>query len=462
MPSFFTKNIVSSVSALFVDMSQSFIADNSRSHIVSSAVSTFYYQFVYNTCQTSPIIRKTLNALTGLWEQAFLTSRNSSPRHHDYIARYSQVVTEFTTISDEVHPDIVLITSILFANCEYLMGDLSLAIRQLRAGAKFLQVHKENQDARLSPELLETLEAIFDAFNHNGIELDCSTPGSDYLDPTRDIPFSDLGCANDDLLQIYSHTFALNRVGFNHPDHITPAAHDFQKWANSWKHRTTGLQESIDLEFTPWLDLLHGQHSALNTMLQDMSSTVERPRADEETLDDMVLQVSTFLQTCSASIHDPSLPSRPYQGSAGLILPLFIVILRCADTEVCETALSLLGRLHVTEGEWNSCCAHVIARSMLNARYAMRYEPTFTMYSMQDSLPVAQIKSATLLETGNEIELTIMFPHSGQNESIAIVGGFCMNNFGSIDKICATVNSGGFQGPVIAGVLDNCFCLDNV
>lgn len=462
MPTFFTKNVVASVSTLFVDMSQSFIADDSRSHIVSNAVTTFYYQFVYNACQTSPIIRKTLNALTGLWEQAFLTSRNSSPRHHDYITRYSQVVTEFRTSSDELQPDIVLIASVLFANCEYLMGDLPLALRQLRAGAKYLQVHKHNQDGRLSPELLETLEVIFDGFNHNGIELDCSTPGSDYLDPATELPFDDLGCANDDLLQIYSHTFALNRVGLNHPAHITPAADDFRRWADLWKHRTIGLQETLDVEYTPWLDLLHGQHTALNTMLQDMSSTIDRPRTEEETLDDMVLQVSTFLQTCSASIQDPSLPSRPYQGNAGLILPLFMVILRCNDTEICETALSLLSRLHITEGEWNSCCAHAIARSVLSARYAMRDELTFTLYNMQDVLPVAQIKTATPLESGSEIELTVVFPQSGQNESSAIVGGFCTNKFSSMDKLCSAINSGGFQGPVIAGILDNCLCQDSV
>ena len=448
-----------------MDMAQSFIGDEFRSRAVSLAVSNFYYNIVANSCQSSPLVRKTLSVLTGLWEQRFTTSRSSSPRHHSHISTYSQAVTELRTSSKELSPDIVLIASILFANCEYLMDDLSLAYQHLRAGARILREHRDFEDTRLPPQLLETLGTIFEAFDHSGFELDCSTPGSEHTDSTRESPFEDLNHANNDLLNIYSHTFALNKVAHNHPECIMPAAHDFQRWATTWKCRATALQESVEVENMPWLGLLQGQHTAVNNMLMDMTSVTQIPRTDQETLDEMILQVSTFLQCFSPSLQTQAATKRPFQGNAGLILPLFMVILQCPDGEICETALSLLSRLRVTEGAWNSCCAASVARSILNSRYATKFETAYTSYALQDILPTAQIKIAKPLESRTEIDLTVVFQHHDMlvpNESNTIIGGFCLNNSTQVQPICGVIEACGFQGPVVTATLEGCFCHDGV
>lgn len=463
---FFSEGIVNGVSSLFSDMAESFILDTSRAHVVSTGVSNFYFNFVYQASQSSSMIRKTLTALCGLYERSFALSHGSSPINHDYITRYSEAVTDLRTSSRELGPEIVLIASILFANCEYLMGDLCSAIQHLRAGANILNEHRTISDGRLSPELSETLGAIFEAFDHDdSIDLGSNTPGSDYLDTLTEHQFNDLHQANDDLLQIYSHTFALHKVSLNHPRHVSPAAQDFRRWTTSWRSRTSNLENSLQTEEAPWLQLLHGQHSALNTVINDLSNPADNPHPDAEPFDDLVLQVSAFLQTCSEYIDDPSIHGRPFLGNVGLVLPLFLVVLRCADSDTCETALLLLRRLYVVEGVMNSCCAHAIARSVLNSRHAVRFQRSNTSYTSNEPLPVAEIKQVTQLNSGTELDLTIRFPHfqTGfvQSESNAIIGGFCSNGPESNDRLCTILEAGGFQGAVITQRLNGCLCYES-
>lgn len=457
---FFSDGTVASIASLFTDMAESFIGDTTKAQSVSTGVSNFYYEFVLRASQSSHIIRKTLTALCGLYERAFAVKRNSSPRSHEHISRYSEAVTDLRTSSRELSPDIVLIASILFANCEYLMGDLCSAVRHLRAGARIFIEHRDFADQPLSPELAETLGTIFSAFDHDSVDLEGATPGSDYLDTIGEHQFDDLDQANEQLLQIYSHTFALRKVSQNHPGHISPAAHDFQRWSNSWKSRTSNLEQSLHTEELPWLQLLHGQHTALNTVIDKMSSTGEISARDHQ-LDDLILQVSNFLQTCSDILLDPDLSTHPYHENVGLILPLFLVTLRCADAQTCETALTLLGRLRVTEGVLNSCCAHAIARSAINARHATRFHNSSAAYSFDDALPVAEIKKVAAPTSNTELDVTFAFPHNAafeQTESNAIVGGFCSHGLGAAEQVCAILGADGFQGPVSTRALEGCSC----
>lgn len=460
---FFTEGIVSNVTSLFTDVAESFIRDSSRGSQVSLGVANFYYQFVYHASLSNHVIRKTLTALCGLYERAFSSSCQSSPRNHEYITRYSEAIPDLRQSLSELPTDIVLIASILIANCEYLMGDLCAAVKHLRHGAKILLNCNSKNDGRLSPELSETLGIIFEAFDHDPMELESLTPESDYLEGMAEQQFDNLGEANDDLLRIYSHTFALQRVSNKHPRHVSPASNDFQRWSNSWRSRTSGLEGSLAQEELPWLQLLHGQQTALNTVLDNMTTTSRNHAYEHHHLDDLVNQVDSFLESCSDSI-GTGLPGRPFIENVGLILPLFLVTQNCADIQVCRAALSLLGQLNVTEGVWNSCCAHAIGEFVINARYTARLrngQTTFTTHD--DPLPSGKITKATRLDGGKELEVTISFwPLDGgfaEGEvNSAIVGEFCTHDGQDFERLCSVLVAGGFQGPVATHPLDGCFC----
>lgn len=461
---FFSTGIAANVASLFTDMAVFFIGDTTKAQHVSTGVSTFYHHLVYQASHSNHIIRKTLTALCGLYERAFTTSGHPSPRNHEHISRYSEAVTDLRMSSGELAPDIVLIASILFANCEYVMGDLCSAVRHLRAGARILVEHRDLADERLPSGLSDTLGTIFDAFGHDTVDLESATPGSEYLDTIKEYQFADLHQANDDLLQIFSHVFALQKVGQNHASHIAAATHDFQRWTNSWRSRTIDLEYSLGTEQIPWLQLLHGQQTALKSISDTMAGTTEASARDSQ-FDNLVLQISSFFRMCSSSLQEPDLSLRPYHENVGLILPLFLVTLRCADARTCETALSLLGRLRVAEGVINSCCAYAIARSAIDAQHATRFHSSSTTYPSDDALPPAEIRKVAPSDSGTELDVTFAFPYNSalrQTESNAIVGGFCPYGTGSLEQLCGILRAGGFQGSIKTQILEGCSCHKSV
>lgn len=460
---FFSEGIVANVTSLFIDVAESFIQDPSRSSQVTTGVTNFYYHFVYQASHSNKVIRKTLTALCGLYERAFSTSRDSSPRNHEYITRYSEAIPDLRHSISELSPDIVLIASILIANCEYLMGDLCAAVKHLRHGAKILIDCNKYNDVRLSPELSDTLGIIFEAFDHDPAGMDGTSPQSDYLDTIMEQQFDNLGEANDDLLRIYSHTFALRRVGNKHPRHVSPASHDFQRWSNSWRTRTTGLEDSLAQDELLWLQLLHGQQTALNTVLDSMNSTSHGQGLERSQLDDLVAQVASFFESCGDSMTG-SLPDRPFFDNVGLILPLFLITLHCADMQICRAALSLLHQLNVIEGDWNSCCAHAIGEFVINARYAARVRSgQVTQTSQSDPLPGGKITKATCLDGGKEMDVTITISSvdggfAEAEMSSAIIGDFCTHAGQDLERLCSVLVAGGFQGPVVTQPLVDCMC----
>ncbi|KAK5957669.1 hypothetical protein OHC33_000857 [Knufia fluminis] len=441
-------------------MASSFIGDTSKAQDMSHQISSFYYQFVYEASQSHRIIRKTLSALCGLYERAPATSRTSSPRNPEPISRYGEAVTDLRTSSRGLSPDVVLIASILFANCEYLMGDLCSAVRHLRAGARILVEHHDSAGEQLSSALRDALSTIFAAFEHDSVDLESATPGSDYLDTIGEHQFDNLNQANDQLLQIYAHTFALQKMSQSHSNHISLAVNDFKRWSNSWRSRIADLGHSLGTEQLPWLHLLHGQHIALNTVIDTMSRTNEATARDHQ-LDDLILQMSDFLEASAGSLQDKEVMDRPYHENVGLILPLFLVTLRCADPQTCEAALALLGRLCVVEGALNSCCAHAVAQSAIHARHAARMGGRSTTYTSENVLPVAEIKKVALCEPGAQLDVTFTFPRnsaSGQMESNAIVSRFCLPSIRAAENLCGTLEAGGYQGPVATRTLEGCSC----
>lgn len=460
---FFTEGIVASVVSLFTDVAESFIGDSSRASQVSTEVSNFYYQFVHQASHSSHVIRKTLTALCGLYERAFSSGDTSSPRNHEYITRYSEAIPDLRQNIPELSPDIVLIASVLIANCEYLMGDLCAAVKHLRHGAKILLNCNNNNDERLSPELSETLGTIFEAFEHDPMDLEGTTPESDYLEMIVEQKFDNLGEANDDLLRIYSHTFALQKVGNKHPCHVSPASHDFQRWSSSWRTRTIGLEDSLAHEELQWLRLLHGQQSALSTVLDNMSRTTQSYAQEHKHLDILVGQVASFFESYSGSMTS-EVPDRPFLENIGLILPLFLVALHCADMQVCKAALSLLGQLSVKEGVWNSCCAHAVGEFVINARYAGRLRASQSVLSASsEALPSGKITKAKRVNGSMELEVTIILqPNNAdpaeQEVSSAVVGGFCTHDTQDLERLCTVLVVGGFQGPVVTQPLEDCTC----
>ena len=441
-------------------MANSFITDQRKAQLVSAEISIFYYQHVYYASQTSSMIRKTLTAICGLYQRAFESSRGSSPRDHTYITQYSEAVTDLRTSSRELGPDIVLIASILFANYEYLMGDLCSAFWHLRAGSKILNEHSNISPEHLSAALSQSLSTIFDAFDHGELESEADTPGSDYLESVKDNQFEDLHQANDNLLSMYSHTFALQTLSKQHPRHTSQTAQSFQRWSGTWKSRMRGLQGTLETESMPWLQLLNGQHCALNFVVGDILTAIEPAASDIEQMDDLVLQVSSFADSCSEFIEHADQPERPFKENVGLILPLVLVVLRSPDINTCEAALGLLGRLRVVEAGWNSCLAHAVARSILHARQVMRFQSDESTFAASDAIPVADVKKALVLNSGTELDLTITFPKLryafGQSESNMIIGNYCLNAEGQGEEVCAILEHGGYQGPVTIQRLLGC------
>lgn len=462
---FFTEGIVTSVSSLFTDMVEAFVNDRHRVQHVSIGISSFYYQFVYRASKTSPIVRKTLTALCGLFNRSAATSRTSSPQNHEYITRYSEAVTELRTSSSELTPDIVLISSILFANCEYLMGDVCSAVRHLRAGARILHEHQDTADGRLSPVLSETLGTIFEAFDHTMIDLEASTPGSEYFETLADQQFDDLNQANDDLLHLYAHSFALNKLGQSKPQHIILAVNDFRKWSSCWRDRTASLDDTLTTAELPWLELLQGQHCALDTVIDSLARLNEHAFYNTDLENDLTERIAAFLSTTTDIFESETMQERPINETVGFILPLFLIILRCTDASVCETALTLLGRLRLVEGAWNSCCAYTVATSILHSRHAMRFQSDHTSITEHEGLPPAKITTIVALNSGTELDITLNFPHLttsfGESETNTIVGSFCIHEGWDRDGVCELLRHGGYQGPIAALPLSNCLCRES-
>lgn len=462
---FFTDGIVTSVASLFTDMVESFINDRERAQYASIAISGFYYQFVYRASKSSNIIRKTLTALCGLFEQTAVASRPSSPRNHEYITRYSEAVTELRTSSSDLTPDVVLIASILFANCEYLIGDVCSAVRHLQAGARILREQRDMADGTLSPVLSETLGTIFDVLDHTTIDVDASTPGSDYFETLSDHQFDNLDQANKDLLHLYAHTFALNKLWHSQPRYVTPARADFKQWSSCWRDRTACLENTLTTEDLPWLDLLHGQHCAIDSVIDGFRHPADQASYNAELQEDLVQRISYFLSTTMKIHKDVLRKEKPLDETVGLILPLFLVILQCTDASNCQTALTLLDRLHLVEGRWNSCCAYNVATSVLQSRQAMRFQSDHTSNSEDEGLPPAEITLVTASKSGTELDLTLSFPYLsmslGQAQTNAIAGSFCIQEGWDEAAVCTLLTDGGYQGPVVASALLGCSCRED-
>lgn len=459
---FFSESIVVGVAGLFTDMAESFLGNSARAADVSGRISKFYYQFVFQAGRSSPIVHKTLTALCGLYERTFASSVSSSPRNPEYIAYYSEAVTDLRYMSRELPPDIVLIISILFANCEYLIGGLCSAIQHLQAGARILNEHTIISDGRLSPDLCDTLRTIFEAFNHDSIRSDSLSSEQHVFDVFGGTQFEDLDQANDSLLLLYSHTFALRRVSSKHPRHITPAIHDFQLWSSSWMNRTSKLEQTLAYDDRPWLHLLHGQHQALDTVIDHMPSSNDGFPQENHQFDDLILCMSSFIDMCPQFASLKPTSERPFLDNIGLILPLFVVTLLCPDLQTCQTALLLLRRLKVQEGVWNSCCAYAVAHFIVNARHKAQLNSGNTTDPFIDALPIATI-SKVLPLTNDELEVSVRFPQAAvsllQNEtSTTIVGSFCACPTEDFERLSSVMKAGGYQGLVSTQLLDGCSC----
>ena len=457
---FFSKGIINGVVGLFTDITEAFCNDPAETADRSEHISTFYHQLVLQASLSNSIICKALTALCGLYERTSTTSDGSPRQIPEFVACYSEAVTDLRRMSGELSPDIILIVSILFANCEYFLSDIFSARQHLEAGARILQ-HAMIDNSQLSPDFCNTLGTIFEVLNHDLIRSN-SLFEAQYTYPSDEMQYADLAQANDDLLQAYSWALALRKVGNKKPLHIMPMIHHFRRWASLWVVQISTLEQTLAYHYRPWLHLLHAQHHALTAIIDQSSSSDEMSSWDNHKYDNLVLSISSFFQTYPSFTDMDTISDRPFLDSIGFILPLFIVILQCPDLQTCQIALSLLQQLKVQEGVWNSCCAYAVASFVVKARCAAQFDDNNESYSFNGAIPTAGIARITPLAQ-DRVVVTIKFPqnttHPLKNDTTtATIGSFCACQTVDLRRLRLVMEAGGHQGPVLAQPLVNCRC----
>lgn len=350
----------------------SFVADKAMVMYSTAQAWTFWTKLVIQTSETQSCIRHSIAALSKLHEWNDL-SRRTPWQNTTFTGYYTKAITEINSSQSFLPVEIVLISCILFAHCEFLMGASAAGLLHLKSGYRIISEHRKKQ-LPLSAEVSEQMEPIMKCFlakaeyyslkeevgaDENGAE------ETTYISPEMVHTFQDLTEANKHVEHALYWVLLLD---LGQPHYFLQKIPAVRKYVNDWATafgRWKADLSNDETELKDWQLLLLSHHRMALLLLRSLppenDKTYGRAASDFRV---MFAQLRTFLRNGHPSIEQPESKAL-LKMHLGYIAPLFFIATQCRLSDIRRNALGALKDLKVAEGRWNSCIAYIIAKAIL-------------------------------------------------------------------------------------------------
>lgn len=312
-------------------------------------------------------------ALSSLHEWIELTKRTPW-QNYTFTYHYTKAITEINQSQSTLPLEVILISCLLFAHCDFLMGASASGLSHLKSGNRIITENRK-RGAQIIPEIVDFIEPIIHGFmvksetyqmkEETGPRAQLTEQATYALPEMPDI-FSDLTQANKHLQEAVYWVLLLELGKPHHLSTMTPGVRKYvAEWATAFGRWKASL-ENEDPLLKDWQLLLLSHHRMalliLKTLPPECDNNYSRASADFRI---MFAQLRTFLRSGHASLDDTESSKLVLKKHLGLITPLFFIATQCRVRDIRQNALEALKDLDVVEGHWNSCVAYAVAKAVI-------------------------------------------------------------------------------------------------
>lgn len=359
-------------------MMDSFVDDKVLVQHSSNSAWNFWNRLVFQASQDQPCVRHSLAALSSLHEWIELTKRTPW-QNYTFTLYYTKAITEINQSQGSLPLDIVLISCLLFAHCDFLMGESAAGLTHLKSGYRIIAENRKRQ-VQISPEVVEFIEPIIGGFlaksEAYALREEATEPVSEapvttaatYALPNMPERFEDLAQANKYLQQA---VYLVLLLELGKPHHSTPMIPGVRKYVADWaksfgRWKAASSLETEDPLLKDWQLLLLAHHRMallmLKTLPPDNDCAYSRAAADFRI---MFAQMRTFLRSGYTSMEKGRDSDLVLKAHLGFISPLYFIATLCRVRDIRRQALEALHELEVVEAHWNSCVAYAVAKTVI-------------------------------------------------------------------------------------------------
>lgn len=345
-----------------------------------------------------PIVRQAVLALSSLHLE-YVSSDASRSRiaSESTAAQYGKALKHLRKRMGDASPQtlrIALICCILFSTFESVLGNSGAALQQLRGGLSLLRSARGGDDGgRLAePDLIE---ATFARLDIQATMFDDDTPPTLVLatpgERTKDSPqvpgaFRDSESAQRELvkLQNWLFHFLIRNVSCK----FTPAEYlpeellrekdqldrHFQRWydeCSSWAAGGRSTDKTTDCAASVLLIQYHVSRMLLASNFPHNDSVFgASPNPLAGDVMDIAEDVLQKTQRQNGSTQSVPGQQRTFSAESGVIAPLALLIMKCADGDVVERATHVLARWQRQEGLYDAASVLSVAQHLTEVRDA--------------------------------------------------------------------------------------------
>ena len=297
-----------------------------------------------------------------------------------FTSNYTKAITEINSSQVHLPVEIVLISCLLFAHCDYLMGASAAGLSHLKSGYRIITEHRKKNLA-LSVEVSDQIEPIMEGliakadYYNLEEEVDTENNGSGettYVSPEMIHTFQDLTQANKYLERALYWVLLLD---MGQPHYMLQKASTIRKYVHDWATafgRWKACLSNDDKELKDWQLLLLSHHRMALLLLRSLppenDKTYGRAASDFRV---MFAQLRIFLRSGQLCIEQSDQSTALLPRHIGYIAPLFFIATQCRFGDTRRNALEALKDLKVAEGQWNSCVAYTIAKAVMETEESL-------------------------------------------------------------------------------------------
>lgn len=359
------------IASYFAEMMDSFVDNKAVVTYSSQQACIFWNNLVIQASETNACVRHSLTALSSLHEWLDVTKRTPW-QNQTFATHYAKAIAEINQSQGKLPLDIILISCLLFAHCDFLMGASAAGLTHLKSGHRIISENRKQQ-VQVSSDISQLIEPIIEGFiakSANYQLKEITAPGGDpseetiYALPEMPEVFEDLSEANKHIQQALYWAII---VELGQPHHTSTIAPGIRRYVADWATAFSRWKASSELDdplLRDWQLLLLAHHRMVLLILKavppENDTNYARGAADFRI---MFAQLCTFLRAGYTDLDPNNSGNLVLEVHLGFITPLFFIATRCPVREIRYNALKALKDLNVVEGHWNSCVAYAIAKT---------------------------------------------------------------------------------------------------
>lgn len=357
----------------FAEMMDSFVDDKELVTYSSSSAWGFWNELVIQASQSQACVRHSLAAISSLHEWIELTKRTPW-QNYTFTLYYTKGITEINQSQGHLPLEIILISCLLFAHCDFLMGASAAGLAHLKSGHRIISENRK-RGIQIAPEIVGYIEPIILGFMAKSDNYKMReetgpraklTEQSTYALPEMPEIFEDLTQANK-YLQSALYWVLLLELG--QPHHLLTLTPGVRKYVFDWATAFGRWKASLgndDPRLKDFQLLLLAHHRMALLILRSLppenDKCYSRAAADFRI---MFAQMRTFLRSGYNNVDKQPDSELVLNVHLGFIAPLYFIATQCRVRDIRCNALEALQDLKVVEGHWNSCVASAVARAAI-------------------------------------------------------------------------------------------------